>query len=297
MALYAFDGTWNEDLSGEDGSKTNTNVVRFRNAYRSSPGQTFYVEGVGTRKRILGKVVGGLFGIGGKQRIHEAFLALAANFNAGDRDIDIIGFSRGAALALQFANNINDRGVPDMTDKALAANPEEADFSKVHSSVSIRFLGLWDVVGSFGLSFNFILPFNKINLGYKLSVPANVEQCFHAMALDELRETFGITRVKGHEVWFRGVHSNIGGGYDDRGLSDITLDWMLSKAEKTGLPISRDTVVLEKDINGELGQPEDLIEDEPRTVGPFDLIHTTVHSRTAEVNRSVPDSQPVEPDH
>jgi hypothetical protein len=37
------------------------------------------------------------------------------------------------------------------------------------------------------------------------------------------------------QVWFAGVHSDVGGWYDQRGLSDITLIWMLENAEKHGL--------------------------------------------------------------
>ena len=38
------------------------------------------------------------------------------------------------------------------------------------------------------------------------------------------------------EVWFAGVHSNIGGGYDNSQLSNIALSWMMSKAVEAGLP-------------------------------------------------------------
>ena len=53
------------------------------------------------------------------------------------------------------------------------------------------------------------------------------------MALDEVRATFDLIRPEEafqdqqYEVWFRGVHSNIGGSYPDRGLSDIALAWMM----------------------------------------------------------------------
>jgi hypothetical protein len=67
------------------------------------------------------------------------------------------------------------------------------------------------------------------------TIPSNVLHSFHAMALDEVRATFALIRpmrVDGnadrhYELWFRGVHSNIGGGYPDRGLSDIALAWMM----------------------------------------------------------------------
>lgn len=149
MALYAFDGTWNEDEAGE--SKKETNVVRFRDAYTKKP--PFYLEGVGTRLEgvgtrggFVGKLLGGLTGAGGFIRIKEATDALKKNFAAGDRDVDIIGFSRGAALALHFANQVN----------------EELNGAEV------RFVGVWDTVASFGI------PGNNLNIGWKLTLPANV---------------------------------------------------------------------------------------------------------------------------
>lgn len=102
MALYAFDGTWNED---EEGEGRDTNVVKMVNAYGSD---TFYLEGVGTRLGFLGKLFGGIAGAGGKLRIREALEALDKNFDKGDYTIDVIGFSRGAAMALHFANEVKE---------------------------------------------------------------------------------------------------------------------------------------------------------------------------------------------
>lgn len=75
-----------------------------------------------------------------------------------------------------------------------------------------------------------------------------VEYAYHALAVDEKRANFKPTiwtlsdcvRKKEHQqvveqVWFPGVHSNIGGGYPDTGLSDITMHWMVKKAKGCGL--------------------------------------------------------------
>ncbi len=63
-------------------------------------------------------------------------------------------------------------------------------------------------------------------------IPENAKFSFHAMALDEVRATFALIRPKRttYEVWFRGAHANIGGGYLDRGLADIALVWMMEMA-------------------------------------------------------------------
>lgn len=101
MALYAFDGTGNEDEKGEI---NDTNVHKMVNAY---DGDTHYYKGVGTKYGWPGKFFGGMFGLGGRSRIRKALKDLDRNFSDGDKTIDIIGFSRGAAMALHFANKIN----------------------------------------------------------------------------------------------------------------------------------------------------------------------------------------------
>ncbi|MPZ24713.1 MAG: hypothetical protein GEU28_14570, partial [Dehalococcoidia bacterium] len=147
MPLYAFNGTWNsektEDLqTSARESDANTNVIRFRDAYDRP--DTFCINGVGTKLGLLGKVLGGAFGAGGFARLSEAMDHLQGRFRAGERDIDIVGFSRGAALALAFANKV--AGTIALRD--ASGRPPR-----------IRFLGLFDVVGSFGLPIN-LGPFN-----------------------------------------------------------------------------------------------------------------------------------------
>src|SRR5829696_760013 len=107
MALFAFDGTWNERKTDDDLNYRNTNVCRFHDVYQRNSGRKeFYVEGVGTRYDILGKVVGGVFGAGVLPRLDEAYDHLCQAWADGDRDIDIVGFSRGAAIALDFCHVI-----------------------------------------------------------------------------------------------------------------------------------------------------------------------------------------------
>ncbi|NOT46091.1 MAG: DUF2235 domain-containing protein [Acidobacteria bacterium] len=230
MALYAFDGTWN--LHRKDTSK-DTNVVWFRNAYQ---GTQIYQAGVGTRLGALGRVLGGITGAGGHTRVARAREALRLNFDAGDRVIDIVGFSRGAALALHFANSIATQDVPGHRRSAGA---------------SIRFLGLWDTVPSFGV------PGNAVNIGWNLGLPDNVVACYHAMSLEERRPAFPLHRPdarvqhaqqKGRlfEVWFRGVHSDVGGGNANPGLSSIPLNWMYAMGLASGLPLDGGVIALNR---------------------------------------------------
>jgi len=107
----------------------------------------------------------------------------------------------------------------------------------VEPSPTIRFLGVWDIVAAFGLA---NLGNTELNIGHHLGLPAsNLKYCFHALALDEQRPSFLPTRLPGAcEVWFRGVHSDVGGGNGNRGLNDVSMRWMLSKAKAAGLPIT-----------------------------------------------------------
>jgi type VI secretion system (T6SS) phospholipase Tle1-like effector len=226
--LYAFDGTWNKKKDGEDSKSKNTNVVRFHDAYEKNTGnKQFYVSGVGTRHHVIGAVLGGTFGLGVLDRLDEGYKNLCQAWidNDGNIEIDIIGFSRGAAIALDFTNLILKKGIRHpTTGEQLSEAPQ------------IRFLGLWDVVAAFGLA---NLGNTVLNFGHHLSLPhKNLKYCFHAMALDERRLSFLPTRLPGAcEVWFRGVHSDIGGGNGNRPLNDFTMRWMMRKAMAAGLPI------------------------------------------------------------
>jgi uncharacterized protein (DUF2235 family) len=268
MALYAFDGTWNSEKDAGRYDQ-NTNVVRFKDLYA---GTKFFYKGVGTRHGVVGKFVGGAFGVGGHDRIDDARRDLARQLAAGDRDIDIVGFSRGAALAVHFANVIGD-GVK---------------VGDTREQPQVRFLGVFDIVAAFGIPIDIGLSFNRINLGYKLGLSKCVQHCYHALALDESRKAFRPTRVReGHEVWFRGVHSDVGGGNNNHALNDISLRWMLRKAMAAGLPMQTDCVgtgCARANIDGEVGENFDKILSRPREPKPDDRFHYTVSSRPRHVN-------------
>ncbi len=272
MALYAFDGTWNRERdAGEYGR--NTNVVRFKDLYTEPK---FFYKGVGTKHGRLGKLFGGAFGVGGRNRVEDAVANLADRLAAGDDAVDIIGFSRGASLAVHFANVVSGGVKVKRQGRVEMVTP------------AIRFLGLWDVVAAFGIPIDVGIRFSRINLGYKLSLPSNVQHCFHALALDERRQTFRPTRLpSAYEVWFRGVHSDVGGGNENRALNDIAMRWMLSKALALKLPLAPDCIgsaCTSANGNAAIGANRDPIENRPRTIGADDRVHYTVTARAAHVN-------------
>ena len=124
--------------------------------------------GVGTRWWWIGKLLGGLFGLGARSRVDRALARLEENRGRGDPEVDIVGFSRGSAISLHVTSKIQ---------HAYGADQP------------IRFLGPFEVVGSFGI------PGVRWNLGWDLeALPENVDVCCHALTLDEGRATFPLTR-------------------------------------------------------------------------------------------------------
>ncbi|MEM6647821.1 MAG: DUF2235 domain-containing protein [Bacteroidota bacterium] len=113
---------------------------------------------------------------------------------------------------------------------------------------SIKFVGVWDTVAAVGFPVHEVARFwDKYIWAFRFeddrSVPRNIQNAYQALALDEERRSFrpmvwDETTGKRHEgftcqqVWFPGVHTNIGGGYKQPGISLVTLDWMMSKAEE-----------------------------------------------------------------
>jgi hypothetical protein len=86
--------------------------------------------------------------------------------------------------------------------------------------------------------------FNRQWQFHDVKLSSYVDAAFHAVAIDERRRPFVPTlwEQQAHskdqimeQVWFTGVHSNVGGGYQDAGLSDLTFLWMKGKAEAFGL--------------------------------------------------------------
>jgi uncharacterized protein (DUF2235 family) len=261
MPLYAFDGTWNLD---KPGTEHDTNVVWFYDAYE---GPKHYFPGIGTRFGAVGRIAGGLTGAGGRDRIREAIDVFDANRRNGETVIDVIGFSRGAALALEFVNRVCNKGC------------------------RVRFLGLWETVPSFGIA---AIP---LNVGWELDLPDNVHKCYHALALDERRIDFKLHRPDARvddanqegrlfEIWFRGVHSDIGGGNDCPGLSSVTLNWMFGHAARHGLPIDPAIVALNvprMDPRAPISvHGFGLIEGRDRTVRWNDTVHSSVSFRPSD---------------
>ncbi len=131
----------------------------------------------------------------------------------------------------------------------------------------IEFIGVWDTVSALGVPykkladfidrfiFKFKFPNNRLN--------PNVKRACHAVSIDDKRKTFHPemwdeedeeeNRIE--QVWFPGVHSNVGGGYPQQGLSLTALDWMVHKANQSGLhllPSDRSYIAQHANIHDKL---------------------------------------------
>ena len=140
-----------------------------------------------------------------------------AKYVKGDTLV-VFGFSRGAALARKFASMI------------LADNEQ----------CEVSFLGLFDTVAAMNgihrkgdrISSDVVFENGTLN--------KRVKRAVHIVSLDEDRVPFTPTLINKDdehkdrilEVWFPGVHSDIGGGYWFDGLSDLTLEFMIKECKK-----------------------------------------------------------------
>ncbi len=255
--ILCMDGTWNSN----DKSDKVTNIIKLLRAIPAVDAQgvsqvTYYGRGVGTGKGE--KLRGGFSGSGLDNNIIDGYRFLGNNYHPGD-EIYLFGFSRGAYTARSLGGLINLAGIlhptclggvldevvkiyrSDQSDKQTAI--KKLDGLQRHEQVRIKCIGVWDTVGSLGipgdwakqLSFASRWYFHDVHLG------PHVDVALHALAIDEKRGAFPPTlweRPKNQaprpdqtveQVWFAGVHSNIGGSYSDDRLSDITLDWMIKR--------------------------------------------------------------------
>jgi uncharacterized protein (DUF2235 family) len=261
------DGTWNTPDQVQGGTSTATNVTKVALGIAAKDENdieqlVFYDKGVGTGK--LDHLRGGALGWGLSENVKQAFIFLIRNYNPGD-EVFLFGFSRGAYTARSVAGLIRNSGLlrrknEDKLDQAYSlyrdrsnsTHPRSTEaqlFRKSYShEIRIKFIGVWDTVGALGIpnlgSINLI---SNLWTFHDVALSSYVDNAFQALAIDEHRKPFVPTLWEKQEsainqrleqVWFAGVHTNIGGGYPDSGLSDIALDWMIVKARDCGLAVN-----------------------------------------------------------
>jgi hypothetical protein len=116
-----------------------------------------------------------------------------------------------------------------------------------HGEASIRFLGVWDTVGALGIPLyrNPLTALaNRRWQFHNVELSGSVQAAYQALAIDETRRPFeAAVWEQGadaedqtlEQVWFAGCHSDVGGGYADTALSDLSLGWLTERARSCGL--------------------------------------------------------------
>lgn len=248
------------DGTNDQFDASNSNVVKlYQMLERNTPEQlTYYQTGVGTvaplglmgnLARRGAKLLDGAIAFLLREHVESAYRFLMQFYREGDA-IYIFGFSRGAYSARVLAGMLHKVGLLSPGNDELVrfawrmfkrprteelANEFRRTFSR---PVTVHFLGLWDTVSSVGVIWNpKHYPYTATN--------SSVAVVRHAVSLDERRAEFvqnlwrPLHQQDVEEIWFPGVHCDIGGGYKEAqaGLSKITLKWMVEEAERFGLKI------------------------------------------------------------
>lgn len=256
------DGTWNRPEEKADDQPTN--VLKLARAVKpiasdGTPQQVFYDWGLGS---YHDSAVAGTTGRGIAKNIMDNYRYLVQNYAPGD-EIYLFGFSRGSYTVRSLCGLINNCGILKRPDARLiqrafthykksgaAHSPsgvKSKSFRAAHSHPdrTIKFVGVWDTLGALGIPFSFLGLMNKEDEFYDTKMGDNISIARHALAIDELRSDFEPTiwhdreHMSLQQVWFAGVHSNIGGSYapdaDGGVLSDIPMDWIRKEAKIAGL--------------------------------------------------------------
>lgn len=268
--IVCCDGTWNTMDQEQNGVPIPTNVAKLYFSLESSDAQGnqqhgYYHPGMGTEPTFRDKVFGGAFGDGLDKNIKSAYRWICDHYEQGDL-LYLFGFSRGAFTARSLSgflnkcgtlnfNNLDESTIWQRVDVAYRQgykNKEKKWLAsgwqqKIQSDdMFIYFVGVWDTVGALGVPDH--LPatsllnrlknyhFHDTNLSPKIRIAR------HALALNEKRASFTPTlwtkipeECDVKQVWFPGVHSDVGGGYPETGLSDGALEWMMQEAQAAGL--------------------------------------------------------------
>jgi hypothetical protein len=221
-----------------------TNIKKLADLYHEAPvaegegsikrvSRPLYIEGIGTEANEKDSMVGqgmgrGDTGVAGRVQTSFTFIkqviedALQENPDSEISSItfDTFGFSRGAAAARHFSNEIVRGKQGPLRDllTAYASNFSRTFNDQYGSSINMGFIGLFDTVPSIAGFTNFGRVKSPIAPGVKLYLDRRFfRDVVHLVARDECRANFALSRVKPDhpEYTLPGVHSDIGGSYLD----------------------------------------------------------------------------------
>ena len=258
--IMCCDGTWN---TAQQPCPTNVEKVCKAIAPADPDGirqLVFYHDGVGVKR--WERLRGGAFGFGLSRNVQDTYAFLVDNYEPGD-ELFFMGFSRGAYTARSTAGFVRNAGIlrPEHKDQLKRAYamyrdrqgpdaPEAVAFRKQYSyadTTPIRFIGVWDTVGALGVPDLGVPGLGWLNRRWEFhdtTLSSRVQSAFQALAVDEARRPFTPTlwqpqaTANGQQleqVWFAGVHCDVGGGYKEGELADISYYWMVRRAAACGL--------------------------------------------------------------
>ncbi|KAK4198184.1 hypothetical protein QBC40DRAFT_331910 [Triangularia verruculosa] len=257
--IICCDGAWmNSDTGYRKPSYSNpvgkavvpSNVTRLSRSLRryctdGTLQVTEYHSGIGSSGSLADVFSGGAFSLGVSENIRSAYSFICANFTDGD-EVILVGFSRGAFTARSDTQHWRDGKYKDpFPDKPFGDKPKGEDApSKYRAMLTERGLtrihqnqekGPLIRVKAIAVEYRF----------YDTILTDRIEYAFHALALDEHRPAFSptvwertidslyVTDLR--QVWFPGNHVNVGGGWKDAGISDMSLAWMMDQLASTGV--------------------------------------------------------------
>ncbi len=208
-----------------------------------------------------------MMGRGINRQIRRAYGYLASRYRPGD-SIYLFGYSRGAYAVRSLAGVIDQVGLLRAEDATVRnirtayrhyqhnCAPEiAAKFTAAlcHQNVEIEMVGAWDTVKALGMRLPLLWRWAENQHAFhNHQLGQHVKNGYQALALEETRQVFAPVLWEcpegwnGHveQVWFRGSHGDIGGqlgGMEEaRPLANLSLVWMLEKAEDCGLPLPQD---------------------------------------------------------
>ena len=246
-----------------------------------------YLEGIGTSSGEEDSVYGQGTGMGdtgvvarvmqSPQKIQESLGRLLGNnpnLEIEGLELDIFGFSRGAAAARHFANEIlkSESGILASLFNAQAPG-FNAKFDWA-TNVQINFIGLFDTVAAVAdpLSWDFS-PADHHNPGVNLYLPPDcARKVLQLKARDEMRWNFALNSVTPHhqEITLPGAHSDIGGGYPPVVQEKLILSRPVSSTVPADTPTERTHAWRETERQYEkwkaFGLPDDQIKKDVRRI-------------------------------
>jgi uncharacterized protein (DUF2235 family) len=136
---------------------------------------------------------------------------------------------------------------------SLPTDPAATKFRAENSwpDFNIRFIGVWDTVGALGIPVTPLRFWNKKRYQFHdVQLSRTVDFAYQALAIDEMRKPFRPAVWEQHpeapksqvveQAWFPGVHCDVGGGYDQTGLSNGALLWLWNRAAACGLALDEE---------------------------------------------------------